>query len=188
MHDDAQLSNLGFPLPTSLRRRIVSPTQVDSSHDGQSGQQMANTIPIYDKHDTTCGYIPPTYETQQQWPPFAPLQNDAFSFLWDDPHGTVWFPATLSTNVTNICHFPPHLDPISFIIRTMQRTKDVRDSMGGNKKWGDLLRYHDINENISNPRRLYGWSLRGTHMVVRGRWQARLDIRPMPAPLAERLV
>ena len=25
-------------------------------------------------------------------------------------------------------------------------------------------------------------------MVVRGRWQARLDIRPMPAPLAERLV
>ena len=44
---------------------------------------------------------------QQRWPPFAPLQNDAFPFLWDDPHGTVRFPATLSANVTNICHPPP---------------------------------------------------------------------------------
>ena len=33
----------------------------------------------------------------------------------------------------------------------MQRTKDVRGSMDGNKKWGDLLRYHDTNEDIRNP-------------------------------------
>ena len=88
---------------------------------------------------------------RQRWPPFAPLQDDAFSFLWDNPHHTVWFPATLSTNTANVCHPPPFLDPISFIIRTMQRTKEVRDSMNGNKKWEDLLRYHDINENIRNP-------------------------------------
>ena len=33
----------------------------------------------------------------------------------------------------------------------MKHTKEVRDSMNGNKKWEDLLRYHDINENIRNP-------------------------------------
>ena len=63
MHDDAQLSNLGFPLPTSLRRRRVSPTQMDSSHNEQSRKPMANKIPIYDKHNTTCGCLPYTHET-----------------------------------------------------------------------------------------------------------------------------
>ena len=93
-----------------------------------------------------------THMKQQRWPPFAPLHG-AFSFLWDNPHGAVWFPATLSTNTANICHPPPHLDPISFIIQAMQRAKDVRASMNGNKKWDDLLRYHDhdTNENIRNP-------------------------------------
>ena len=38
------------------------------------------------------------------------------------------------------------------------------------------------------PQRLHGRSLRGTHMVGRGRGQARLVIRLMSAPLAERLV
>ena len=38
------------------------------------------------------------------------------------------------------------------------------------------------------PQRLHGRSLRGTHMVGRGRGQARLAIRLMSAPLAERLV
>jgi len=92
-----------------------------------------------------------THMQRQRWPPFAPLQDEAFSFLWDNPHHTVWFPATLSTNTANVCHPPPFLDPISFIIQTMQRTKDARGSMSGNKKWEDLLRYHDINENIRNP-------------------------------------
>ena len=32
------------------------------------------------------------------------------------------------------------------------------------------------------PRRLHGWSLRGTCMVERDRWEARLAIRSMPAP------
>ena len=76
-----------------------------------------------------------THTKQQRWPPFAPLQ-DTFSFLWDNPHGTVWFPATLSTDAINICHPTPHLDPISFITQTMQRTHDIRDSMNGNKKMG----------------------------------------------------
>ena len=34
-----------------------------------------------------------THMKRQRWPPFAPLQDGAFSFLWDDPHHAVWFPA-----------------------------------------------------------------------------------------------
>ena len=38
------------------------------------------------------------------------------------------------------------------------------------------------------PRRLHGWSLRGTHMVERDRWQARLAIRSYAGAMAGRLV
>ena len=57
--------------------------------------------------------------SRQRWPLFAPLQG-TFSFLWDNPHGAAWFPATLSTHTMNICRPPPHQDPVSFIIQTMQ--------------------------------------------------------------------
>ena len=33
----------------------------------------------------------------------------------------------------------------------MQHTKDIRESINGNKEWDDLLRYHDIDENVRNP-------------------------------------
>ena len=61
------------------------------------------------------------------------------------------------------------------------------DNRGGKVPAGGVLVVNRANRN-PRPRRLYGWSLRGTYMVERGRWQARLAIRPYAGAMAGRLV
>ena len=63
------------------------------------------------------------------------------------------------------------------------------DTTGGRLPAGGVLFVGGvIRHPWPQPQRLHGRSLRGTHMVGRGRGQARLVIRLMSAPLAERLV
>ena len=45
------------------------------------------------KYQSTTGTIQHavvyrSHMQRQRWPPFAPLRDDAFSFLWDNPHHT----------------------------------------------------------------------------------------------------
>ena len=61
------------------------------------------------------------------------------------------------------------------------------DTTGGRVPAGGVLSVDGANR-YPRPQRLPGRSLRGTHMAGRGRGQARLVIRLMSAPLAERLV
>ena len=61
------------------------------------------------------------------------------------------------------------------------------DTTGGKVSARGVLSVGGVSRH-PRPQRLHGWSLRGFHMVGRGRGQARLAIRMMSAPLAERLV
>ena len=61
------------------------------------------------------------------------------------------------------------------------------DNTSGRVLAGGVLVVDGANRH-PRPRRLHGRSLRDTHMVARGRWQARLAIRSMSAPSPERVV
>ena len=83
------------------------------------------------------------------FPTLAPMADQRYSFRFTAPLTAVWFRATQRT--TELCCPPPYMDPVSFIIETMNRANEAR-LCAPPRLWKDLLSYHQIGEGMLNPK------------------------------------
>ena len=127
--------------PTSHRRwTLASLTQIPDLGCWQlryrSLTERARSVLFYSPHMADAP-LPPT----------TPM-DDRYTYDWPDPLGAVWFPAVTAS--TGLCLPPPCLHPVRHIIEVMRKARTVR-ACNPPRRWHDLLAYHAIGVNVTNP-------------------------------------